>query len=114
MTRGLEEIARCDRRWLQAHPERCHRCRWPDPGELDFCGTDLGTHLIISIRHLGRGCLVYQLVIFHGALPASEESTAALFYARSDVSRAAAPGSGASWHRKQGRPPCPAEIACAA
>jgi hypothetical protein len=31
------------------------------------------------IRHLGCGCLVYQPVIFDGALPASEESTAALF-----------------------------------
>ena len=33
----------------------------------------------MATRHLGRGCLVYQPVIFHGALPAREESTAALF-----------------------------------
>jgi hypothetical protein len=33
----------------------------------------------MAIRDLGRGCVVYQPVIFDGALPASEESTAALF-----------------------------------
>jgi hypothetical protein len=48
------------------------------PGELDFCGSELGTHLIIAIRHLGRDRIVYQPVIFEGALPADERSAAAL------------------------------------
>jgi hypothetical protein len=79
MARGLEEIARLDRRWFRAHPERWHRCRWPDPGELNLCETDLGARLIIAIRHLGRDRIVYQPVIFEGALPADERSAAALF-----------------------------------
>jgi hypothetical protein len=79
MARGLEEIARRDRRWFQAHPDRCHRCRWPDPSELDFYGSDLSPHLIIAIRYLGRGRTVYQPVVFEGALPADERSAAALF-----------------------------------
>ena len=79
MARALEEIARRDRRWFRAHPERWHRCRWPDPGELDFCDRNLGARLIIAIRHLGRGRIVYQPVIFEGALPADERSAAALF-----------------------------------
>ena len=33
----------------------------------------------MAIRHLGRGCVIYQPVIFQGALPVNEESTAALF-----------------------------------
>jgi hypothetical protein len=38
-----------------------------------------GARLVIAIRHFGRGYVVYQPVIFHGALPAHEESAAALF-----------------------------------
>jgi hypothetical protein len=79
MARALEEIARRDRRWFRAHPERSHRCRWPDPDELDFCDGDLGCRLVIAIRHLGRGRIVYQPVIFEGALPRDERSAAALF-----------------------------------
>jgi hypothetical protein len=79
MARGLEEIARLDRRWFRAHPERWHRCRWADPGELNLCETDLGARLLIAIRHLGRDRIVYQPVIFEGALPTDEKSAAALF-----------------------------------
>jgi hypothetical protein len=79
MAGALEEIARHDRRWFRAHPERWHRCRWPDPDELDFCDGDLGARVVIAIRHLGRGRIVYQPVIFEGALPADESSAAALF-----------------------------------
>ena len=79
MARALEEIARRDRRWFRAHPERSHRCRWPDPDELDFCDGDLGCRLVIAIRHLGRGRIVYQPVIFEGALPRDERTAATLF-----------------------------------
>ena len=79
MARTLEEIARLDRRWFRAHPERRHRCRWPDTGELDLCDCDRGARLVMAIRHLGRGHVVYQPVIFQGAPPADEESAAALF-----------------------------------
>jgi hypothetical protein len=40
---------------------------------------DRGARLVIAIRHLGRGCLVYQPVIFQGALPVNEDLIAALF-----------------------------------
>jgi hypothetical protein len=79
MARTLDEIARLDRRWFRAHPERRHRCRWPDTGEFDLYDRGRGTRLIIAIRHLGRGRVVYQPVIFLGALPADERSAAALF-----------------------------------
>ena len=39
LARPLHEIARLDRRWFRAHPERRHRCRWPDTGELGFATT---------------------------------------------------------------------------
>ena len=79
MARALEEIARIDRRWFRAHPERRHRCRWPDTSELDLYDGDRGAPLVMTIRHLGRGHVVYQPVLFQGALPADEESAAALF-----------------------------------
>jgi hypothetical protein len=79
MARALEEIARLDRRWFRAHPERRHRCRWPDTGELDLYDSDRGARLVMAIRHLGRGHVVYQPVIFPGALPTDERSAAALF-----------------------------------
>ena len=79
MARALEQIVRRDRLWFQARPERWHLCRWPDRSELDFCDSDLDARLIIAIRHLGRGRIVYQPVIFEGAPPADERSAAALF-----------------------------------
>src|ERR671918_637355 len=79
MARVLDEIVRLDRRWFWAHPERRHRCRWPYTGELDFCDSARGARLVLAIRHLGRGHVVYQPVIFQGALPVNEESAAALF-----------------------------------
>jgi hypothetical protein len=79
MPRTLGQIARLDRRWFRAHPERRHRCRWPDTAELDLCDSDRGARLIMTIRHLGRGHIVYQPVIFQGALPRDERSAAALF-----------------------------------
>jgi hypothetical protein len=79
MARALEQIVRRDRLWFQAHAERWHFCRWPDRNELDFCDSDPDARLIIAIRHLGRGRIVYQPVIFEGAPPADERSAAALF-----------------------------------
>jgi hypothetical protein len=79
MARPLDEIVRLDRRWFWAHPQRQHRCRWPDACELDLCDSDRGARLVIAIRHLGRGHVVYQPVIYQDALPADEEAAAALF-----------------------------------
>jgi hypothetical protein len=79
MPRTLGHIARLDRRWFRAHPERRHRCRWPDTVELDLFDCDRGARLVIAIRHLGRGYIVYQPVFFQGGLPRDERSAAALF-----------------------------------
>jgi hypothetical protein len=79
MLRTLGQIARLDRRWFRAHPERRHRCRWPDTVELDLCDNDRDGRLVMAIRHLGRGYVVYQPVIFQGALPRDERSAAAPF-----------------------------------
>jgi hypothetical protein len=79
MAHALDEIVRLDRRWFWAHPKRRHRCRSPEPGELELFEGGHGERLVMAIRHLGRGCVVYQPVIFQGALPVNEESTAALF-----------------------------------
>jgi hypothetical protein len=46
MPRTLGHIARLDRRWFRAHPERRHRCRWPDTVELDLCDSDGGARLV--------------------------------------------------------------------
>jgi hypothetical protein len=77
MARPLEEIARRDRRWFRAHPERRYRCRSPSPGELDRCGSGQG--LIIAIRHIGCGHLAYQPVIVEGQLANDERSAGILF-----------------------------------
>jgi hypothetical protein len=77
MARPLEEIARRDRRWFRAHPERQYRCRSPAPGELDRYGS--GHCLIIAIRHIGRGHLAYQPVILEGQLANDEKSAGILF-----------------------------------
>jgi hypothetical protein len=79
MRRKLGQIGGLDRRWFRAHPERRHRCRWPDTVELDLCGNELGAGLVMAIRHLGRGHVIYQPVIFRGGLPSDERSAAALF-----------------------------------
>jgi hypothetical protein len=79
IARALKKIARLDRRWFRAYPERRHRCRWPDTSELDFHDGNRGARLVMAIRHLGRGRVVYQPVIFEGVLPAHEGSAAALF-----------------------------------
>jgi hypothetical protein len=79
MAHALDEIVQRDRGWFWAHPERQHRCRWPETCELDPCDRDRDARLVIAIRHLGHGCIVYQPVFFQGALPYNEESTAALF-----------------------------------
>ena len=77
--RSLGHIGRLDRRWFRAHPERRHRCRRPDTVELDLCDSDHLAPLVMAIRHLGCGHIVYQPVIFQGALPRDERSAAALF-----------------------------------
>jgi hypothetical protein len=79
MARPFDEIVRLDRLWFWAHPERSHRCRWPDTRELALCDSDYGVPLVIAIRHLGRGHVVYQPVIFHGVLPKDESSARILF-----------------------------------
>jgi hypothetical protein len=79
MPRTLGQITRLDRRWFRAHPERRHRCRWPDTVELDLCDCDRGARLVMAVRHLGRGHIVYQPVFFQGGLPRDERSAAALF-----------------------------------
>jgi hypothetical protein len=76
MARALKEVAR---QWFRAHPERRHRCRWPDTIEFDVCDSARGARLVIAIRHLGRGHIVYQPAILRGALPRDERSAAALF-----------------------------------
>jgi hypothetical protein len=77
--RPIEEIARLDRRWFRAHPERRHRCRRPDPRELDLYAGNDGARLIVAVRHLGRGRVLYQPLIFQGALPSNERWSAAIF-----------------------------------
>jgi hypothetical protein len=79
MLRTHGQVARLDRRWFRAHPERRHRCRWPDTCEVELCNNDRGARLVMAIRHLGRGHVVYQPVIFQGGLPKDERSAAALF-----------------------------------
>jgi hypothetical protein len=79
MKRALDEIVRLDQRWFCAHPERRHRCRSPETVELDLCDSERGAWLVMAMRHLGRGHIVYQPAIFQGALPKNERPAAALF-----------------------------------
>jgi Peptidase family M23 len=78
MACALDEIVRHDRRWFRAHPQTRHRCRWPDTGELDLC----------EIRHLGRGRVVYQPVIFPGRAAHRREIGCGAVCPRSDIPRA--------------------------
>jgi hypothetical protein len=75
----LDEVAWLDRTWFLAHPERRHRCRQPSKCEIDLCGGGYGSQLIIAVRHLGRGLVLYQPLLFCGAAPSDEEGAAALF-----------------------------------
>jgi hypothetical protein len=77
--RTLARIALLDRRWFLAHRDRRHRCRWPDTVEFELYYSDRGARLAMTIRHLGRGHIVYQPVIFQGDLPRDERSAAVLF-----------------------------------
>jgi hypothetical protein len=79
MPRSFHDIARLDRRWFRAHPERRHRCRRPDIGELDLYDSDRSGRLVIAIRALGHGRALYQPLFLHGALPSDERSAAAIF-----------------------------------
>jgi hypothetical protein len=79
MADELEEVAELDRRWLRAHPDRHHCCRFPDLSELELYDSEHRARLVMAICHLGRGRVVRQPVIFQGALPADEGSAAALF-----------------------------------
>jgi hypothetical protein len=79
MAQQVDEIARRDRRWFRARPERQYRCRSPAPGELDLYECSESRRLIIAIRHIGRGHLAYQPVIFEGQLPSDEKSAGVLF-----------------------------------
>jgi hypothetical protein len=79
MPRSFDDIARLDRRWFRVHPERRHRCRRPDSTELDLYDGSHGGRLIIAMRHLGRGRVLYQPLFLHGPLPSDERSAAALF-----------------------------------
>jgi hypothetical protein len=51
----------------------------PDTVEVELCDSGRGACLVMTIRHLGRGHIVYQPVIFRGGLPRDERSAAALF-----------------------------------
>ena len=75
----LGHIARLDRRWFRARPERRHRCRWPDIVELDLYDRDRNARSVMAVRHFGRGYIFYQPVIFQGDPPGDERSAAALF-----------------------------------
>jgi hypothetical protein len=79
MARPFDEIARLDRRWFRAHPERRHRCRRPDTRELDLYTGGDGGRLIMAVRHLGRGRVLYQPLMLQGVLPSDERSCAAIF-----------------------------------
>jgi hypothetical protein len=79
MAQQVDEIARRDRRWFRARPERQYRCRSPAAGELDLYGCNESRRLIIAIRHIGHGHLAYQPVIFEGQLPSDEKSAGVLF-----------------------------------
>lgn len=77
--RSVDDVLHLDRRWFRLRPERRHRCRRPDHSELDLYDGGRGGRLVIAIRHLGRGRLLYQPLILDGALPSVERSAAALF-----------------------------------
>jgi hypothetical protein len=63
--RELDGIARLDREWFLAHPERHHRCRRPAPCELDLYDGYRGARLIIAVRRLGRNRVLYQPIPFN-------------------------------------------------
>jgi hypothetical protein len=79
MAQQVDEIARRDRRWFRAHPERQYRCRSPAPGELDLYECSESRRLIIAIRHIGRGHPRVSAGYLEGQLPSDEKSAGILF-----------------------------------
>jgi hypothetical protein len=79
MPRPLDGIARRDGEWFLAHPKRHHLCRRPAPCEFDLYDGYRGGRLIVAVRHLGRGRVLYQPLLLHGSPPLDEDAAAALF-----------------------------------
>ncbi len=73
----LTRIAERDRAWFQDRPGRQHLARYAEPAERQVFET--GRDLVLLIRHLGRGALVYQPVMLSGSLPVDEERIASMF-----------------------------------
>ena len=74
---SLERVADIDRQWFQDHPDRRYRARYAALPEQKTFGAD--PDLVLLIRHLGRGTLVYQPVRLAAPPPADVRMLAQLF-----------------------------------
>ena len=73
----LTRIADRDRAWFRDRAGRQHRARDAEPAERQAFGGD--RDLVLLIRDLGRGVLVYQPVILSRPLPVNEQTIARMF-----------------------------------
>jgi len=76
--RSKAEIARLDARWFKAHPERRHRVRRAEEGEVQLPSPLADRPVLIAMRWTGKGC-IYQPLFFDAGPPRRERMASILF-----------------------------------
>jgi hypothetical protein len=71
-------MARLDARWFKAHPERRHRVRLAEHGEVHLLGLPSGGPVLMAMRSTGKGC-IYQPLFYNAAPPRRERMASILF-----------------------------------
>jgi hypothetical protein len=76
--RSKTEIARLDARWFRAHPERRHRVRLAEGGEVQLPSILVEHSVLVAMRWTGKGCL-YQPLFYDAGPPRRERMASILF-----------------------------------
>jgi hypothetical protein len=76
--RSRAEIARLDARWFKAHPERRHRVRLAEDGEVQLPTGLAHRPVLMAMRWTGKGC-IYQPLFYDAGPPGHERMASILF-----------------------------------
>jgi hypothetical protein len=77
-SRSKAEIARLDARWFKAHPERRHRVRRAEEGEVQLPSVLADGPVLMAMRWTRKGCL-YQPLFCDAGPPRRERMASILF-----------------------------------
>jgi hypothetical protein len=76
--RSRAEIARLDARWFKARPERRHRVRLAEDGEVQLPAGLAHRPVLMAMRWTGKGC-IYQPLFYVAGPPRPERIASILF-----------------------------------